>query len=733
MASDSKPPLPSRDQLLEFIRASETPVGRREIARAFSIKGPDRAWLRRELKSLRDEGLIGGDRRRATKPGHLPPVAVIEISHIDRDGDVICTPVKQDGDAPPPPIYLLPSRSVRAAPGIGDRALARLKRGQDGSYEARPIKILERAPETVIGLFRATDEGGIVQSIDRRTRHDLAVAKEHMADAQDRDYVIAQASAGPGRTARVIERLGAEDDPRITSLLVLKAKDVPMHFDLDAVSLAEEKTVPKLGNRTDFRDVPLITIDGIDARDYDDAVWAEPDPSSKNKGGWHILVAIADVAHYVGEGDALDRTARLRGNSVYCPDRVIPMLPEALSNGMCSLRPTETRACLAAEMWISAEGKLLECEFKRGLMRSAARLTYEQVQAAHDGKPDEATAPLLENVIRPLYGAFRSLDRARRRRGTLDLELPERRIEFDDAGRVTAITERERLDSHRLIEEFMIAANVAAARTLESKSAPVMYRIHEPPATEKIEALGEALDGLGLKLTKSGSITPALFAGILKQAADKNIAPLVSEIILRSQSQAVYSPARLGHFGLALRTYCHFTSPIRRYADILVHRALISALGLGKDGLSGDQARSFEAIGEEISTAERRAMTVEREVQDRLVTAFIADRVGATFEGRITGVTRHGLFVRLNDTGAEGLLPIRMLPDDWYEVDDAGFSMTGERFGLRFRLGEEISVELADASPITGSLSFRLISGGGKAPAGRNRARKPRQRRSRRR
>ncbi|HAA93453.1 MAG TPA: ribonuclease R, partial [Rhodospirillaceae bacterium] len=355
------------------------------------------------------------------------------------------------------------------------------------------------------------------------------------------------------------------------------------------------------------------------------------------------------------------------------------------------------------------------------------------VQAAYDGIPDETASPLTEDVIRPLYGAFAALDRARQKRGTLDLEIPERHIQFGEDGQVHAITVRERLDSHRLIEEFMIAANVAAAQTLEEKSAPVMYRIHEPPAAEKIEALGEALDGLGLKLAKSGRLTSSLFAGILKQATEKEIAPLVSEIILRSQSQAVYGPARLGHFGLALSTYCHFTSPIRRYADILVHRALISALGLGKDGLSPDKAKSFEPIGEEISTAERRAMTVEREVRERLVAGFIANRVGATFEGRITGITRHGLFVRLNDTGAEGLLPIRTLPDDWYEVDETGFSMTGERFGLQFRLGEALSVELADASPTTGSLTFRLVSGGTKAPAGRNRGRKSRRPRRRRR
>ena len=487
-----------------------------------------------------------------------------------------------------------------------------------------------------------------------------------------------------------------------------------MVFHSEAVALANSKKVPSLGKRIDFRDKPLVTIDGADARDFDDAVWAEPDSDPTNEGGWHLLVAIADVAYYIREGDILDQTARLRGNSVYCPDRVVPMLPEALSNGVCSLNPDEPRACIISEMWISNQGSLLRSEFKRGLMQSAARLTYEQVQQAYDGSPDEITTPLMEAVIKPLYGAFQALDIARQKRGTLDLDIPERQIHFDKDGSINAITLRERLNSHRLIEEFMIAANVSAAKTLEAKRLPVMYRNHEPPALEKLEALGQALNGLGIKLAKGTKISPKVFASVLRQAEHKDKEALVSEIILRSQSQAVYGPAKLGHFGLALSSYCHFTSPIRRYADLLVHRALISALELGTDGLGCDLESTFEKIGEEISAAERRAMTVEREVRDRLIVTYIADRVGAIFEGQITGVTRYGLFIRLNGTGAEGLLPIRMLPEDWYNIDKTGFSMIGERTSLQFRLGEIITVELTQAEQITGSLSFRFVKGGTK-------------------
>ncbi|MDB3952387.1 ribonuclease R [Alphaproteobacteria bacterium] len=711
-----RPPLPSRDRILAFIQDSEKPVGRREIARAFNIKGPDRAWLRRELKKLKEDGLIGGDRRRASKPGHLPPVAVIEVSHIDNDGELMCIPAQPNKGAKPPNIFLNSTHTRETAPGIGDRLLARLKRAGDGTYEARLIKLLEKAPTEMIGLFRVLESGGILQPIDRRSRNDFTIAKKHCGTAEDGNYVVAQSLSGQGHNAKVIEILGARDDPKIISLLVMRAKGVPMEFDPESVALANSKEVPPLGKRTDFRDKPLVTIDGPDARDFDDAVWAEPDKDPGNEGGWHLLVAIADVAYYIHEGDILDRTARLRGNSVYCPDRVVPMLPEALSNGVCSLNPHEPRACLIAEMWISNQGTLRRSEFKRGLMRSAARLTYEQVQQAHDGSPDKTTEHLMDTVIRPLYGAFHALDTARQKRGTLDLDIPERQIHFNNDGRISAITLRERLDSHRLIEEFMITANVAAAKTLEDKRLPVMYRVHEPPALEKMEALSQALHGLGIKLAKNAKISPKVFASALRQAEGEDKGTLVSEIILRSQSQAVYAPAKLGHFGLALSSYCHFTSPIRRYADLLVHRALITAVGLGTGGLGRDLGSTFEEIGEEISAAERRAMTVEREVRDRLVVTYVADRVGATFDGQITGVTRYGLFIRLNETGAEGLLPIRMLPDDWYNIDDAGFSMIGERAGLRFRLGEIITIELAEAEPITGSLSFRFVKGGTKMP-----------------
>jgi ribonuclease R len=494
-----------------------------------------------------------------------------------------------------------------------------------------------------------------------------------------------------------------------------------MEFSSAAIDEAEKAKPPTLGKRTDLRKIPLVTIDGPDARDFDDAVWAEPDDDRKNEGGWHAIVAIADVAHYVRSGSVLDRTAQERGNSVYFPDRVIPMLPENLSNGLCSLRPDEERACMAAHLWIDADGTLIRWRFERGLMRSAARLTYDQVQRAHDGDTDDTTGPLLEPVIRPLYAVFDALLKARLKRGTLDLDLPERQVLLGEDGHIRAIVPRARLDSHKLIEELMIAANVAAAEVLHKSKLPAMRRIHEPPDLEALESLRQSLQSFGLTLTKGAVVKPSLFAGILKKAAGSDHAELVSDLILRSQMQAYYGPADVGHFGLALRRYCHFTSPIRRYSDILVHRALIDACKLGNDGLGDEDIDRFDHIAEHISSTERRTAQAERNALDRYTTAYLAEKVGSQFAARITGVTRYGLFVRLHETGADGLVPIRALPDDWYEHDEIRHCLVGRDSGLTFTLGEPVTVELADTDVATGSMTFTIVEGGkpGRKPATR--------------
>ena len=461
-------------------------------------------------------------------------------------------------------------------------------------------------------------------------------------------------------------------------------------------------------------------------------MWAEPDPHPDNPGGWHLLVAIADVAHYVGPGSPLDREAFRRGNSCYFPDRVVPMLPEALSNGVCSLKPGEPRACIAAHLWIDGDGHLIRHRFVRGLMRSAARLTYEQVQAARNGEPDDRTGPLLDPIIAPLYGAFAALSKARDRRGTLDLDVPERVVHLDEDGAVQAIGVRPRFDSHRLIEEFMIAANVAAAQALGRRNHPCLYRVHDQPSPAKLEALRQYLEPLGYRLAKGQVPQPRVFTQILVQAADRPEAETINQMILRSQAQAVYSPGNIGHFGLALAHYAHFTSPIRRYADLTVHRALIRVLGLGAGGADDGEIARLEEIGEHISYTERRAAAAERDALDRYVAGFLEDQVGGIFQGTISGVTRFGLFVTLKDSGADGLVPIASLPDDYYQHDERGHRLVGERWGRSYRLGDAVRVRLVEADALTGSTLLHLLDpdGGGDAPPARIAAGRPRRGRS---
>jgi len=714
-------PLPTRDQIVAFIEESPTPVGKREIARAFRLTGAHKIWLKGVLKELAEEGRVErGRKRRVAKPGALPEVAVIQVDRIDADGEVICRPVKEiEGE--PPLIYLRPGGHRGAAPGEGDRLLARLKRIGAATYDATIIRVIGTGPRRLIGVFEPTGDGGMVRPTDRKHKSDYVVGRGDIGRARPGDLVAAEVMETRGygaRRVRIVERLGRMGDASTISLVAIHQHSIPHEFPVDALAQAKAVKPASLGKRTDLREFPLVTIDGADARDFDDAVWAEPDDDPKNEGGWHLLVAIADVSWYVRPGDALDRSARDRGNSVYFPDRVVPMLPEELSNDLCSLRPAEDRACIAVHMWIDRDGKLLRHKFVRGLMRSAARLVYEQVQAARDGSPDEVTGPLLEPVIAPLYGAYEALLRGRASRGTLELEIPERQVILGENGHIERILPRRRLDSHKLIEEFMIAANVAAAEALEAKRRPAMYRIHEEPPLDKLEALRQALDGLGYRLARGQAIRPSHFTGILARAAGEKNEQLISELILRSQSQARYSPDNPGHFGLALRRYCHYTSPIRRYADLLVHRALVGAYGLGEGALTEDEAMRFADIGDHISATERRAVMAERDALDRYTTAFMADRVGATFAGRISGVTRFGLFVTLDETGADGLVPVSTLAGDYFVHDEVHHSLVGEATGLTFTLADPVTVELIEADTVTGGMVFVIVEGGrtGKPP-----------------
>jgi ribonuclease R len=703
--------LPTREELLEFIAASAIPVGKRDIVREFRVPPAERAALKDLMRELERGGSVErGRKRRLQPPGSLPEIGVIEITEIDLDGEMRGRPVAWPDARHVPSLYVLAERGAPAL-GVGERAVARFVRLDGASYEARIIRAVGAAPDRVLGVFRRDRDGGRIEPTDRKLRTEFRVAHVDAADAKDGEIVLAEVL--PARRlglpqARIVERIGDSADPRAFSLIAIHAHGIPTAFRPEALKLAEKAKPVLLGNRTDLRAIPLVTIDGADARDFDDAVWAEPDPGAL--GGWHIIVAIADVAWYVRPADALDRAARERGNSVYFPDRVVPMLPEALSNELCSLKPGVERACMAVHLWLDAEGKVHRHRFLRGLMRSAARLTYEAVQDAVDGRPNDATGPLLE-VLRPLYGAYHALERSRHARGTLDLDLPERRILLDPSGRVARIEPRARLDSHRLIEEFMIAANVAAATELERLRQLCMYRVHDAPDPAKLAALREFLEGIGiagLKLARGQVVRPHHFNEILRRAAGTPYESLVNQLVLRSQAQAVYSPDNIGHFGLGLRRYAHFTSPIRRYADLLVHRALIAGLQFGLGGLPPTEPKDFAVAADHISMTERCAAMAERSASDRYTAAYLAERVGATFTGRINGVTRAGLFITLDETGADGLVPISSLPDDYYNHDEARHRLVGRRFGRIYTLGDAVMVRLAEANTVTGSLLFAL-------------------------
>jgi ribonuclease R len=719
-ASGKKPgksPFPSNEDILKFIEDSPGRVGKREIARAFRLDAKQKMTLKKVLREMQQSGVLEKDRgKRVRKPGTLPSVTMLQIIGPDMDGELMARPVTWDGDDEPPKIFMVPdNRSTGASrpqPGTGDKVLARLTPTDDGAFEARTIRTIAAAPEQVLGIFESVGGQGRVRPTDRRARGEFVIDNRDTLDAQPGDLVRAEPLPGRRlglRQARIVERIQADDGIHAPSMIAIANYDLPTRFSEQAVKQADKAVAAPAKGRDDFRDIPLVTIDGPDARDFDDAVWAEPDPDKKNPGGWHLLIAIADVSWYVRPGDALDTGAHERGNSVYFPDRVIPMLPEVLSNGWCSLVPHEDRPCLAAHIWIDADGNILRHKFRRGIMRSCARLTYEQVQMARDGHGDDITAPLMENVIAPLYGAYAALLKSRNHRGVLELDMPERKVQLAADGSVDAIVVRQRLDSHKLIEEFMICANVAAAEALEKAKMPCLYRVHDEPSPEKLGALHEVLSGVGISFEKGGVASPKRFNRVLKLAAGTAHAEMVNVLVLRSQAQAQYAPGNLGHFGLALRRYCHFTSPIRRYADLLVHRALIDAGGLADDGGSSQPQPDLAETGEHLSDTERRAARAERDAVDRFTAAYLADRVGARFHGRINGVTRFGLFITLDETGADGLVPIRTLPDDYYVHDEGRHSLLGRRSGREYLLGQSVEIRLAEASPVTGGMIFTLM------------------------
>src|SRR5271165_2070601 len=670
-----------------------------------------------KFPSIRRSGIRKGSGRRISAP-QLPELVVVERFGTDEDGVPLARPVAWPGPGPAPTLRLVEAGHTEPLP-MGARASARLVARETGETEARIIRTLSPARARIVGVYRRGFREGAVTPADRRNRAEYRVGERDANGAEDDELVIAE-QLSTGRIGsprvRIIERLGQSSDAGAISLLAIASYDIPTEFPIAAIAEAEAARPAPLAGRTDLRDIPLVTIDGADARDFDDAVWAEPDPDSENRGGWHIVVAIADVAWYVRPGTALDREARRRGNSVYFPDRVVPMLPEALSNELCSLKPGVDRACLAVHLWIDAAGRKRGHRFERGMMRSATRLTYEEIQAAHEAQSARALL-IPQEALTALYGGFAALGRARAARGALELDISEDRVVLDAEGHPVGISRAARLDSHRLIEEFMILADVAAAEELEARRQLCMYRVHDGPDPQKLEELRVLLDEIGipgLNLAKGQTPKPELFNRVLQRAASTRAAALVNELVLRCQAQAAYSPNNIGHFGLALRRYAHFTSPIRRYADLLVHRALIAggnAAGgdFGAGGLPpGVDREQMVAIGEHISATERRAIAAERAAIDRYRATLLANAVGGTFSGQISGVADFGLFVTLSDSGANGLVPISTLPPDYYDRREKPPRLVGRRYGGVFQLGSAVTVRLVEADAIGGRLLFRL-------------------------
>jgi ribonuclease R len=692
---------------MNYLGQSQGELSEHDLARAFGVKGRDRLRLKRMLRDLGENGREPAGRRRS---GAAASVAVLEVAALDEGGEPLARLASEPEDMLPR-IRLLPGDSRAPAPGVGDRVLARLF-WEDDEASAEVIRLLQREARRLVGLLQRGADGLRLEPTGEGARRELLVRDQDSMGAGPGELVVAERVAGAvlglGRT-KVIERLGRPDEPGAISLFAAQTFGLPLAFPPEVEAQAAAAQPVALANRADLRDLPLVTIDGADARDFDDAVYAEPDSDPANPGGWHMVVAIADVAHYVRPGEALDLEARRRANSVYFPDRVLPMLPEALSNGLCSLRPGEDRACLAVHLWFDRRGHKLRHRFVRALMRSRARLVYEQVQAAADGRVDEITAPLLESVIRPLYGAYAVLAKARRRRGTLDLDLPEAEVRLGPDRRPEAIVSRPRLDSHRLIEEFMIAANVAAAETLDQAGMHCMYRIHDAPDPIKLEALAQLLQSLGMGRGPGTLARPADLSRLLEQLKEHELSPIISQLVLRAQSQAAYAPRNIGHFGLNLGHYAHFTSPIRRYADLIVHRALISALRLGEGGLEESiTLDELQTLGAHLSRSERRAMEAERNALSRFTALLLSERIGSTFAGAITGVQKFGVFVRLDDLMAEGLVPARTLVEP-FAYEPARQVLIGRFSGSALALGDRVTVKLTEADVLTGQLAFRLV------------------------
>ncbi len=699
--------------MLEWINENPGEATKRDIARAFRLKGADRVALNALLAELRDDGAVEGKGRRFSRHGALPHTGVLEIHARDADGELLARPLEwnaaEHGEAPVIRIRL--PRAAKSPPGIGDRVLARIEQHGRSSATARVIKQLERRPALTLGVVTRVDDKWRIAPVDRK-QGEISLNDEALGEAKAGDLVeitVTRRGRYALPSAKIENIVGSVASQRAVSAIAIHTHGIPAVFRPQARAEAERVKPVGMTNREDWRDLPLITIDPADARDHDDAVHARADDDPDNAGGHIVTVAIADVSAYVPAGSAMDQEALKRGNSVYFPDRVVPMLPERISNDLCSLREDQDRPALAVRMVIDAAGRKRAHSFHRIMMRSAARLAYPQAQAAIDGNGEGRAAELLNSVLKPLWDAWRAMLKARAAREPLDLDLPERRVLLKEDGSVDRVIVPPRLEAHRLIEEYMIAANVAAAEELEKARHALIYRVHDAPSLAKQESLRDFLKTLDLSLPRGPQLRPSVFNGILAAVKETDVAELVNEVVLRSQSQAEYAPDNYGHFGLNLRRYAHFTSPIRRYADLTVHRALIAALGLGDETAERDLDRLREISGL-ISATERRAANAERDTVDRLIAMHLGKKTDSTFTARVSGMAGAGLFVTLNETGADGFIPASTLGAEYFVHDEAMRAMIGERSGKGWRLGDTVEVRLVEAQPFAGALRFEMLS-----------------------
>ncbi len=723
--------LPTREQIMEYIQDSREPADKRAIAKAFGIRGNEKIALKKLLRDMADEGLIeAGESRSFHKMGGVPKVTVLRV--IEADGKNIAgVPDRWEADGIPPPKIRIFEQQGRGALAIGDKVLARTEEAGSG-YRAFVMKKLQRTEEQVLGVLeKDRNDRFWLKPVEKSVRRDWAVSDP--GEAQPGQLVMAEVQGRAGQVkARVTEVLGEPLAPKSFSLIAIHKYGIPCHMPAEAE--AQAKAVCDLpltpDGREDLRNLPIVAIDPRDARDFDDAIWAAPDDDPKNEGGFKAIIAIADVSYYVRPGSALDKEARKRGNSVYFPDQVVPMLPHALSSDKCSLKAGEDRAALACHIQIGKNGEIKSWRFARALLNLAANIPYEDAQAAIDGALEHE---MTGAALRPLWEAWGALSKGRHARAPLELDLPERQIQLDDQGKIIAVKLRERLDAHRVVEDFMIAANVAAAKALESKKASLVYRVHEAPAREKLVGLQEYLKTLDIKFTLGQLVIPAMFNRLIAQVDDEYILPQVMEQILRTQTQAYYTPDNAGHFGLALGSYAHFTSPIRRYADLIVHRALVSSFHLEiklgqlgsalsdlphKSGMPQWDIENLEKISEAISDTERRAMKAERDTTDRYVAAYLSGFVGQIVKTRITGVQNFGFFATVEGLGGDGLVPVSHLGDDYYRYDESAKALVGEHSGKRYETGQRIELRLAEADPVSGSLRFELVAEDGDTSGG---------------